>query len=120
MHIRTDKHHVIDIYFSCKKILSYTNGLSYDDFQNNDVIIDAVIRNIEIIGEATKNISQELKQKYPDIYWTEMAKTRDKLIHHYFGTDIDALWDIVSKDIPYLTNKIYNLIQEENWTDEMT
>jgi uncharacterized protein with HEPN domain len=71
------------------KIQEYTKNLSARDFNNSELIQDAVIRNIEIIGEATKKISKDLKSQYQEIPWKEMSGMRDKLIHDYFGVDID-------------------------------
>ena len=65
--------------------MKYTENLSYEDFKKNDMVIDAVVRNIEILGEASKSISDELKEKYPEIEWREISRTRDKIIHFYFG-----------------------------------
>ena len=67
---------------------------------------DSVIRNLEIIGEATKKISKKLKSQYPDIPWKEMSGMRDKLIHDYFGVDVDVVWKTVNDDIPFLKSLI--------------
>lgn len=69
-------------------------------------IQDSVIRNLEIIGEATKKISKELKSQSPDIPWKEMSGMRDKLIHDYFGVDVDVVWKTVNDDIPFLKSLI--------------
>jgi uncharacterized protein with HEPN domain len=84
------------------KILEYTKELTEEDFKTNEMIQDAVIRNIEIIGEATKKISKVLKSRYPEIPWKEMSGMRDKLIHDYFGVDAEVVWKTVREDIPYL------------------
>lgn len=89
-----------------KKIQDYTGNLTEKDFNNNELIQDAVIRNLEIIGEATKKISKELKSQYPDIPWKEMSGMRDKLIHDYFGVDVDVVWKTVNDDIPFLKSLI--------------
>ena len=70
-------------------------------------------RNIEIIGEAVKSISDNIKRRYPEIEWREIAKTRDKLIHSYFGVDLDVVWDIVTIDIPRLRQQIEEIIEKE-------
>ncbi|MCD6513515.1 MAG: DUF86 domain-containing protein [Candidatus Odinarchaeota archaeon] len=87
MHKRGDKEFLMDMLISCEKIMKYTENLSYEDFKKNDMVIDAVVRNIEILGEASKSISDELKEKYPEIEWREVSRTRDKIIHFYFGVD---------------------------------
>ena len=84
------------------KINTYTEELDKQEFIQNDLVIDAVIRNFEIIGEATKMISDTLKQSYIEIPWKEMAGMRDKLIHHYMGVDVEVIWETIQKDIPML------------------
>ncbi len=75
-------------------------------FKGNELVQDAVVRNIEIIGEATKNISMEFRKKYSDIPWKEIAGMRDKLIHHYMGVDFDVIWTTVKQDIPSLEKEL--------------
>lgn len=94
------------ILLAIEKILEYTKGMSLPDFQKNEMAQDAVIRNIEIIGEATKNISSDLKATYTEIPWKAMAGMRDKLIHDYMGVDTDVLWKTIEKDIPLLESTI--------------
>lgn len=68
-----------------------------------------MIRNIEILGEAAKLLSDETKEKYPNIHWKDIAGTRDKLIHDYFGVNIDIVWDIAKNEIPLLSAQIKNI-----------
>jgi uncharacterized protein with HEPN domain len=91
------------------KIQEYTKNLTVQEFNNNELIQDAVIRNIEIIGEATKKISEDLKSQYREIPWKEMSGMRDKLIHDYFGVDVDVVWKTVKEDIPFLKTLIENI-----------
>jgi len=74
---------------------------------------DAVIHNIEIIGEATKNISEELRNKYSEIPWKGLAGMRDKLIHHYFGVNLDIVWSVVKEELPEIILKIEEIIENE-------
>jgi uncharacterized protein with HEPN domain len=87
---------------SIHKIQEYTASISENDFQNNTMIQDAVIRQFEIIGEATKQISADYKAKYNTVPWKEMAGMRDKLIHNYIDVDLGVIWQTVKKDIPFL------------------
>jgi uncharacterized protein with HEPN domain len=91
------------------KIQEYTRNLTAYDFNHSELIQDAVIRNIEIIGEATKKISKDLKSQNREIPWKEMSGMRDKLIHDYFGVDVDVVWKTVNEDIPYLKSLIENI-----------
>lgn len=104
--------HIID---AINQIQDYVRKVGYKEFSSNRMIQDAVIREIEIIGEATKNLPAQIREKYPAVTWKEMAGMRDKLIHSYFGVDLDAVWDTVNEDLPSLKKKIKEIIElEEN------
>ncbi|MCG2717230.1 MAG: DUF86 domain-containing protein [Nanoarchaeota archaeon] len=94
---------------SIKKIEKYTKELSFDDFSNNEKTVDAVIRNLEIIGEAVNNIPKEIKVKYTFIPWNKIIGMRNKVIHEYFGIDLEILWETIKKDIPKLKKEIKKL-----------
>ena len=91
MSSRRDINFIDDILISLEKIEQYVAGYSYDEFLEDSKTQDAVIRNIEIIGEASKKISLDLKSKYVNIPWKAIAGTRDRLIHGYFGVNIDIV-----------------------------
>lgn len=80
--------------------------MNYKDFLNDIKTQDAVVRNLEIIGEATKNISNDFKEKYPQIPWKKLAGVRDRLIHHYFGINYDIVWVIVKEELPEIISRI--------------
>ena len=101
-----------DIIESINRIISYTNDIEFNSFKNDFKTQDAVIRNIEVLGEAAKGISEELKQNTPDIPWKSMAATRDKLIHHYFGVNIDIIWDIVKNELPTVLPLVMKISQD--------
>lgn len=95
---------VDDIVVSFQAILKYTNGMTYPDFINNQMCIDAVIRNFEIIGEAANFISKDFKELHPEIEWRKLTDFRNRLIHHYFGVSYDIVWEIISSELTdYLT-----------------
>jgi uncharacterized protein with HEPN domain len=98
-----------DIKEAINRIISYTLKMDYEEFQQDYKTQDAVIRNIEILGEATKLLSNETKSKYPDIPWKEIAGTRDRLIHDYFGVNIDIIWDIAKTEIQSLSLKLKDI-----------
>jgi uncharacterized protein with HEPN domain len=84
------------------KSMEFVEGMKYEDFMHDDKTIFAVIRAIEIIGEAVKNVPDQVKKEYPEISWREMAGMRDKLIHGYFGVDQRRVWKTVKEEIPPL------------------
>ena len=95
------------------RIQQYTYYFSEDDFVNNTLVQDAVIRNFEIIGEATKKLSSPFKDKYSYIEWRRIAEMRDKLIHDYIGVDIRAVWAVVADILPELRKQIDQIIEQE-------
>jgi uncharacterized protein with HEPN domain len=101
--------HILD---AIARIEEYTKGVDYEDFMNKPLVQDGIIRQIEIIGEAVKKLSVQIKEKYPEIPWKDVAGMRDKLIHEYFGVDLDAVWKTVKEDIPFLKEKLENIYKE--------
>ncbi len=93
------------------RINVYVENLSYEEFLNDIKTQDAVVRNLEIIGEAIKNISEELKKKYPKIPWKDLAGVRDKLIHHYFGVNLDIVWNIVKEELPGIILQLEEILK---------
>ena len=90
----------------------FTDGLTYDRFLADIKSQDAVLRNLEIMGEAAKGLSRGLREKHPDAPWKSMAGIRDRLIHHYFGVNLDIVWDIVSIELPALEPEIKAIMQQ--------
>jgi len=74
---------------------------------------DVVIHNLEIIGEATKNLSKELRERHPHVPWKGMAGVRDRLIHHYFGVNLDIVWQIVTDELPKVSSELKSILREE-------
>lgn len=99
---RTDQAFLLDIWEAIRRIRAYVTGLDFDSFAQDVKTQDAVIRNLEVLGEATKNLSDELRATHSCVPWKSMAAARDRLIHHYFGINLDIVWQIVSVEVPKL------------------
>lgn len=100
------------IFDECVFVLKYTQNKTEEQVIDDKVLVKALERSIEIIGEAAKKVDEEFKSKYPYIEWRKMAGTRDHLIHHYFGIDYDILWDIIKNKIPELHQSIMEILEE--------
>ena len=101
-----------DLVLAMDRAMSFITGMQYSSFKKDDKTVYAVIRAIEIIGEAAKKIPVAVKSKYPDIPWKEMAGMRDKLIHEYFGVKLDIVWNTVKNEIPSLHKRLAGIIDE--------
>ena len=84
--------------------------MNFEDFSNNELIQDGVIRNLEIIGEAVKNLPDDIKKHYPEVEWRKIAGLRDILIHAYFGVDLEIIWDIVKNKVPELKEMVRKIL----------
>jgi len=101
--------HIVD---ATIKVETYLQGVDETTFKENTLLQDGVIRQIEIIGEATRGLSRLLRLRYPDTPWDDIAGMRDKLIHHYFGVDIDKVWLTAIDDLPILRSQIETILAE--------
>ncbi len=100
MNERTYRLFIEDILEAIEKIERYLEGLAYEAFVKNEMVVDAVIRNLEIIGEASRNIPEEVRDIYPDIPWKRMIGLRNIVVHEYFGVDLSIIWDIINRNLP--------------------
>jgi len=107
---RTYKMYLDDILLSINRISEYTEGYSFSDFKKDYKTVDAVIRNFEIIGEAAKNISIEIKDQYTNVPWNEMYLLRNKVSHEYFGVDYEIIWDIAINYLPENKKQIESIL----------
>jgi len=99
---------------SINLIEKYSTGKKYDDLASNNMMQDAIIRQIEIIGEATSRISVVFRNEHPDLPWVDMKDMRNKLIHNYFGVNIKHVWNVVEQDIQPLKLQIEKILTDNN------
>ncbi len=102
--------HILD---SIEKIEMFIKGVSKENFQKNIQLQDALIRRIEVIGEAVKNLPKEFRNKYKNVPWADISGMRDKLTHHYFGVDLEIVWKSVNEEIPELKKYIKEILEKE-------
>jgi len=110
---RRDIDFIGDIQEAMELSVLYTKGLTFRKFLEDRKTQDAVVRNLEVMGEATKNLSSSFKAKYPDVPWKTLAGLRDKLIHFYFGIDYKIVWSVVKKELPKLRKQINEILKQK-------
>ena len=101
-----------DVQAACERVSKFTRGMSFDDFTQDDRTYHATLRNLEIIGEAIKNISDETRINYPQVKWRKIAGFRDIVAHDYFGVSDEIVWDVIQNEIPLLTEQIKEIIKK--------
>lgn len=101
-----------DILDSINDIDVFIKGMNYRQFKNDRKTVNAVVRSIEVIGEASKKIPKNIRDKYPELPWKKMAGMRDKLIHEYFGIDMEILWKAAKEEIPHLRPAIQKILRD--------
>jgi len=101
--------YISDMIKFSQNVETYSDGLDQTAFEQSGLNYDATIRNLELIGEAARHISDEIRAEYSAIPWRQMVATRNQLIHGYLGIDNDILWDIIKKDIPSLLPELEKL-----------
>ena len=111
---RRDPDYLNDIREAMRRILIYMADLTYEQFMEDIKTQDAVVRNLEIIGEATKNLSVNLRKSHPKVPWKDLTGMRDKMIHHYFGINYEIVWTIAKDELPGLLPRIDRILAKEN------
>ncbi|MDP3685438.1 MAG: DUF86 domain-containing protein [bacterium] len=107
-----DEAYVRHIIEAIEKIERYLNGVPAEEFTRRDLLIDGVVRELEIIGEAARHFSQEFRSQHPDIPTQDIVGMRDHLIHQYFGVDLDIVWKTVQDDLPSLKAQLQRILGE--------
>ncbi len=107
---RGNKLYLQDILTAIERIADYVTGVSREQFIDDQKTVDAVVRNLEIIGEAARNISEDFTLVHTGVPWHEMVSMRNKVVHEYFGVDTDILWQTITHDLPGLELQIKKLV----------
>lgn len=109
---RSPRDYLLHILDETRYIIEASDNLAKEEFYNNETLKRSFVRSLEVMGEATKNLPEDFRAKYPQIPWRRMAGMRDKLIHDYFGIDYDVVWDVVKTQIDNLNFEITKIINE--------
>jgi uncharacterized protein with HEPN domain len=102
-----------DILTSMLRIIEYIGDRDFEEFKNNTMVVDAVVRNFEIIGEASNNLPDEIKDKYPEVPWRKMYGLRNLVSHEYFGIDYEMIWEIAKTNLPDNIKDFREIIEKE-------
>lgn len=109
--MKTDRTYLLHILEAIEKIERYIEGVGFDDFSDDDMMIDAVVRELEIIGEAARNLSDSFQEKHSGIPWRKLRAMRNVLIHQYFGVNLKVVWDTCKNDMPTLKDFVERLLK---------
>ncbi len=102
--------HILD---SIQQIEEYLRDVSKEQFMERRLLQDGVVRQLEIIGEASRNLSEETREKHPEVPWQQIIGMRNRIIHEYFDVDLEIVWEVVEKDLPDLKAQIQTILQEQ-------
>jgi uncharacterized protein with HEPN domain len=111
--MRPEQLYLTDIVEAANYIAQFVGGLDRNEFLQDELRKSAVVQKIIVIGEAAKNISGELRDRHPEVLWSNVIKMRDRITHGYFGIDYDIVWDTATQEIPTLQEQIVQILQDE-------
>lgn len=114
---RDSRVYLDDVLEGAERVRTYTAGLSLASFREDPRTVDAVVRNLEIIGEAVKNLPDDVRARHPEVAWKRIAGLRDLLIHQYFGIDYEIIWDVVTTKLPVLEDQVRRILAAEAPSD---
>ena len=106
-----------DIETSCRKIISFVEGYTFDEFLRDEKTFDAVVRNLEVIGEAVKHLSADFREHHPSTDWRAIAGMRDILAHVYFALDLEVLWNVIQVEVPQLLTSVQEILDSSQKED---
>ena len=101
-----------DILEAANKVIRYTNGMTLEAFRTNELVFDAVVRNLEIIGEAAKHLPTEIHEMMPEVEWSKATAFRDVIAHGYFGLNVHIIWDVTRNKVPDISKSVEKLLTQ--------
>jgi uncharacterized protein with HEPN domain len=108
--LRRERLYLLDIADACRKIDRFTAGKSFEEFSQDEILFDAVVRNLQIIGEAVRCLPDDVRSLRPDVEWTRIVGLRHLLVHHYFGVDEEIVWDLAMNRCPELESAVTEML----------
>lgn len=111
---RRDNALLLDMLIACRKIMRFTTGLSWEDFEQNELVQSAVIREFQVLGEASRMVTEATQAQHPQVPWAVVRGMRNRLVHEYFDIRLDVIWETIEKDLPVLVSQLEPIVPDEN------
>ncbi|HEX2644086.1 MAG TPA: HepT-like ribonuclease domain-containing protein [Thermoanaerobaculia bacterium] len=109
-----DDAHLLDMVIAARKVLRYASGIGAERFRQDEILQDAIVRNLQILGEAARKISDDFRQAHTEIPWSQIIGMRNRLVHEYFRIDVERVWETVADDLPPLLLALEPLVPPED------